>query len=120
MSDSHTFKALSLCMTACLGMLAVAACVIRLRDDESLTRSSASVAQEAKSTIAAELERCRTITYEKKEMLPACRRIWAEKRRQFFGRPGGSSTNLGQIDPGSPMWGEGGRVDPPLQGKASD
>jgi conjugative transfer region protein TrbK len=103
MSDSHTLKALSLWMTACVGMLVVAACAIRLRDDESLTRSTASVAQESHTTMAAELERCRTITYEKKEMLPECRKIWAEKRRQFFGHTGGSSRICSPLNPESAL-----------------
>jgi conjugative transfer region protein TrbK len=122
MTDSHTFKALSLCMAACVGMLAIAACAIRLRDDESLTRSTAPAAQESSTTMAAELERCRTITDEKQEMLPECRKIWAENRRQFFGRSGGSSTNLGPIfgfSTSAPPKGENRLVIRP-QGKASD
>lgn len=103
MSFSHTVKALSLCMTACVGMLAVAACAIRLRGDESLTTSTGSVAQESHTTMAADVERCRTITYEKKEMLPECRKIWAEKRRQFFGHTGGSSRICGPRNPESSL-----------------
>ena len=32
--------------------------------------------------MAAELERCRTISYEQKERLAECRKLWADKRRK--------------------------------------
>ncbi|SEO40878.1 conjugative transfer region protein TrbK [Rhodopseudomonas pseudopalustris] len=34
--------------------------------------------------LASELERCRTITSTEATALEACRRIWADNRRQFF------------------------------------
>jgi conjugative transfer region protein TrbK len=34
-----------------------------------------------------ELARCRTITSDEAAALEACRRTWAENRRQFFGSP---------------------------------
>ena len=47
-------------------------------------------------TLVEELARCRTITSDETAALEACRRTWAENRRQFFGsaRPPQSS-----IDP---------------------
>ena len=108
---------------ASVGVVALAACAIRLRDDEGLTGSTASVAREFNTTTPAELEGCRTITYEAKEIHPECGKIFAEKRRQFFGRSGGCSAHLGPISRSStttPPWRERGVVIPPLQGKASD
>ena len=117
------FNTLALCMMASVGVVALAACAIRLRDDEGLTGSTASVAREFNTTTPAELEGCRTITYEAKEIHPECGKIFAEKRRQFFGRSGGSSAHLGPISGSStstPPRRERGVVIPPLQGKASD
>ena len=72
----------------------VAACAIRLRDDESQTPSAASAA-EASDPLAAKLAECRSVTYEQKDALSECRKAWAEKRRQFLGQrpPSASSDN---------------------------
>ncbi len=65
-------------------VMIVAACAIRLRGDESQTGSSASVTQDS-DPLAAKLARCRAVTYEQKDALLECRKVWAEKRRQFLG-----------------------------------
>jgi len=66
-------------------VLVVAACAIKLRDDEDQTSSASSASPHA-DPLVAELARCRRVTPEQKDALEACRRIWAEQRRQFLGQ----------------------------------
>jgi conjugative transfer region protein TrbK len=66
-------------------VLVVAACAIRLRDDEGQTLPAAS-ADHASDALAAKLAECRSVTYEQKDALSECRKAWAEKRRQFLGQ----------------------------------
>src|SRR6267154_1498373 len=84
-------------------VLVVAACAIKLRDDEEQAWS-ASPASEDPNPLAAELARCRSVTSEQKDALAQCRRIWAEQRRQFLGQsktptppshPDDSAPNIG-------------------------
>ncbi|MBU8967170.1 putative entry exclusion protein TrbK-alt, partial [Streptococcus pneumoniae] len=67
-----------------LVVLIVAACAVRLRDDENQTTSATSFDQ-ASDPLAAKLAQCRSVTSEQKEALLECRKAWAEKRRQFLG-----------------------------------
>jgi conjugative transfer region protein TrbK len=69
--------------------LAVAACVIRLRGEEARPQPATPVAQP--SDQSADVGRCRTVSYEDKDALGECRKMWALKRRQFLGRQSGSS-----------------------------
>ena len=82
----------------------VAACTIRLRDDESQTPSAASAA-EAPDPLATKLAECRSITYEQKDALLECRKAWAEKRRQILERPLSASGN-GSARGGSSLFGQ--------------
>lgn len=66
----------------------VAACVIRLRDNEGQAQSNASVGSPSDQS-AGKLEHCRSVTYEQKNELGECRKIWAEKRRQFLRQKSG-------------------------------
>jgi conjugative transfer region protein TrbK len=68
-----------------LVVLVVAACAIRLRDDEGQTLSAGS-ADQASDALAAKLAECRSVIYEQKDALSECRKAWAEKRRQFLGQ----------------------------------
>ena len=68
-----------------LVVLVVAACAIRLRDDEGQTLPAAS-ADQASDALTAKLAECRSVTYEQKVALSECRKAWAEKRRQFLGQ----------------------------------
>jgi conjugative transfer region protein TrbK len=68
----------------------VAACAIRLRDDETQTPSATPTAQ-ASDPLATKLAECRSVTYEHKDALLECRKAWAEKRRQFIGKPPSAS-----------------------------
>ena len=63
----------------------VAACAIKLRDDEEQA-SSTSLASKDSNPLDTELARCRSVTPEQKDTLEDCRRVWAEQRRQFFGK----------------------------------
>ncbi|MBV8920954.1 putative entry exclusion protein TrbK-alt [Bradyrhizobium sp.] len=75
-------------------VLVVAACSIRLRDDESQTLS-ATPADQVSDPLAAKLAECRSVTSEQKDALAECRKAWAEERRQFLGQkaPSASSNN---------------------------
>jgi conjugative transfer region protein TrbK len=66
--------------------IVVAACVIRLRDDEGPAQSDASVGRSS-DQLAEKLERCRNATYEQKDELRECQKLWVEKRRQFLSTP---------------------------------
>ena len=74
-----------------LVMLAVAACAIRLRGDEDRINSSASTDQMA-DPLATKLRECRSVTPEQKDALTECRKVWAEKRRQFLGQRASSAS----------------------------
>nr|WP_245287050.1 putative entry exclusion protein TrbK-alt [Bradyrhizobium sp. Tv2a-2] len=81
-------------------VLVVAACAIRLRGDESQTpfvRSADGVSGE----LATKLAECRSVTYEQKDVLTECRKVWAEKQRQFLGqkRPATLPNNSGSLAP---------------------
>ncbi|MEO6780006.1 MAG: putative entry exclusion protein TrbK-alt [Bradyrhizobium sp.] len=89
-------------------VLAIAACTIKLRDDEDQTSSASSASPDAEP-LAAELARCRSVTPEQKDALEACRRVWAEQRRRFLGQsktpsptshPDDSAPNIGFPAPG--------------------
>jgi conjugative transfer region protein TrbK len=82
MSDFKAFKALSLSVTIFVVVLA-AACTIHLRNDDNQPQPASSVVREG-DPVAAELERCRSISYEQKDRLAECRKVWAEQRRQFL------------------------------------
>jgi conjugative transfer region protein TrbK len=81
----------------------VAACAIRLRDDENQTPSAASAA-EAPDPWATKLAECRSVTYEQKDALLECRKAWAEKRRQFFRKIPSASSDSGAPQGGSSLF----------------
>ena len=68
-----------------LAVLVLAACEIRLREDENQTTPATS-ADQSTDPGAAKLAECRSVTYEQKDALSDCRKAWAEQRRQFLGR----------------------------------
>jgi conjugative transfer region protein TrbK len=74
-----------------LVVLVVGACAIRLRGDEDLSNSSGS-ADQASDPLATKLAVCRSVTYEQKDALSECRKVWAEKRRQFLGHKAASGS----------------------------
>ena len=68
-----------------LVVLVVGACAIRLRGDEDQSNSS-SPADQASDPLPTKLAQCCSVTYEQKDALSKCRKVWAEKRRQFLGQ----------------------------------
>ena len=97
MSDFKAFKALSLGLTIFVGVLA-AACTIHLRDDDNQPQPASSVVREG-DPVATELERCRSISYEQKERLSECRKVWAEQRRHFLRQNSHTPRNPTRPDP---------------------
>lgn len=73
-----------------VAVLVVAACAIHLRGDERDTEFAGPLAPKFDS-MAAKLEQCRTVSSEQRDVLLECQKIWAEKRRQFFGQSGSST-----------------------------
>ncbi len=86
-----------------LAALNVAACAIRLRDDESQTTSAKSFGQ-AFDPLATKLAECRSVTYEQKEALLECRKAWAEKRRQFLRQTAPRKSESGTSRDTSPLF----------------
>jgi len=87
-----------------LVLLIVAACTIRLRGDEEQTDSSAS-ADRVSDPLATKLAECRPVTYEQKDALSECRKVWAEKRRQFLREKAPSaSSDIGTPQAGSSLF----------------
>jgi len=102
--NAKKLKRLPTVAAVVLVVLVVAACAIRLRDDEGQTQSAAS-ADQASDLLATKLAECRAVTYEQKDALSECKKTWAEKRRQFLGQkaPSASSDN-GAPQKGSPLF----------------
>ena len=75
-----------------LVVLIVAACTIRLRGDEEPANFSA-FADQVSDPLATKLAECRSVTYEQKDALSECRKMWAEKRRQFLGQKAPSASS---------------------------
>jgi conjugative transfer region protein TrbK len=73
-----------------LVVLVVAACAIRLRSDEG--HPSAYVTS---NPVATKLAECRSVAYEQKDALSECRKVWAEKRRQFLGQKAPAPSDSG-------------------------
>lgn len=86
-----------------LVVLIVAACAIRLRDDENQTASATSFDQ-ASDPLAAKLAQCRSVTSEQKEALSECRKAWAEKRRQFLEQTSPTSSESATSHGTSPLF----------------
>jgi conjugative transfer region protein TrbK len=83
--NTHKLKRLPTLVAVALVVLVVAACAVRLRGDESQTRSSTPT-DPASEHLAKKLMECRSVTYEQKDVLADCRKAWADKRRQFLGQ----------------------------------
>lgn len=88
----NRFERLPMAVALGFAVLVVAACAIRLRGNESASQSSSSFASKTDAP-AAKVAQCRTVTYEQKEALLECRKIWAEQRNEFLSG-GGSSSGL--------------------------
>lgn len=87
MTDTGPFKALSLLMS--VGVLVVAGCAIQLRGGENTSASP--TVEQTKDVNRSELARCRTVSSEDAADYQHCQKVWAENRRQFFGRRDGAA-----------------------------
>jgi conjugative transfer region protein TrbK len=93
-----TLERLPTVVAVVLVVLVISTCAIRLRGDEDQCNSSGS-ADQAFDPLATKLAQCRSVTYEQKDALSECRKVWAEKRRQFLEQkaaPGSSSGETGR------------------------
>jgi conjugative transfer region protein TrbK len=86
-----------------LVVLIVAACAIRLRDDENQTTSATS-SDQASDPLAAKLAQCRSVTSEQKDALSECRKAWAEKRRRFLEQTSPTSSESATSHGTSPLF----------------
>ncbi len=78
-----TLERLPVVAAMVLIVLIIAACAIRLRDEENEAMSPTS-SDQMSDPRAAKLALCRSVTSEQEEALSECRKAWAEKRRQFL------------------------------------
>jgi conjugative transfer region protein TrbK len=84
-------------------VLVIAACTIHLRSDDNQAPSATSMDQ-VSDPLAAKLEQCRSVTSEQKDALVDCRKVWAEKRRQFLGQASPNSSERAPSLRGSPLF----------------
>jgi conjugative transfer region protein TrbK len=101
--NTKTLERLPTATAMVLVVLVVAACAIRLRDDEGQTLPAAS-ADHASDALTAKLAECRAVTYEQKDALSECRKAWAEKRRQFLGQKISPSSDNAPPQEGSSLF----------------
>lgn len=78
------FERMSTAIALTLAVLVVAACAIQLRGNEAETAQSNASLDHVENPVAAKLERCRAVTYEQRDALLECQKIWAGQRRQFL------------------------------------
>ncbi|MGV7215170.1 putative entry exclusion protein TrbK-alt [Bradyrhizobium sp. UFLA05-112] len=84
------FKRIPIGVAVLLLAVAVGACAIQLRGGADQTAAAASATQEI-DPLASKLAQCRTVNYEQKDQLLECRKVWAEKRRQFLSQREGNA-----------------------------
>jgi conjugative transfer region protein TrbK len=101
--NTKTLERLPTATAMVLVVLVVAACAIRLRDDEGQTLPAAS-ADHASDALTAKLAECRAVTYEQKDALSECRKAWTEKRRQFLGQKISPSSDNAPPQEGSSLF----------------
>jgi conjugative transfer region protein TrbK len=101
--NAKKLKRLPTVAAGVLIVLVVAACAIRLRDDEGQTLPAAS-ADHASDALTAKLAECRSVTYEQKDALSECRKAWAEKRRQFLGQKAPAPSGSGAPQAGASLF----------------
>ena len=98
--NTKTIERLPALAAVVLIVLVVAACAIRLRDDEGQMNTPASA--DVKSyPLAMKLAECRSVTYEQKDALSECQKAWVEKRRQFLRQKTPAPSDTGAAKAGS-------------------
>lgn len=90
----YTIKRIPIGVAAVLLAVAVGACAIQLSAGDDEAPAPASATQET-DPLASKLAQCRSVNYEQKEELLECRKIWAEKRRQFLSQRKGATRQVG-------------------------
>jgi conjugative transfer region protein TrbK len=101
--NTKTIERLPTLAAVLLIVLVVAACAIRLRGDDEQTNATAS-ADVTSDSLATKLAECRSVTYEQKDALNECRKVWAEKRRQFLGQKAPAPSDGGSPQAGSSLF----------------
>ena len=89
--NTKTFDRLPRIAAVALLVLVIAACTIHLRGDEDEAGSVQSTDQ-AEDPLTAKIAQCRSVTYEQRDALAECRKVWAEQRRQFLKRQAPSAS----------------------------
>jgi conjugative transfer region protein TrbK len=90
--NTKTLDRLPTIAAVMLIVLVIAACTIHLRGEDNQAPSATSM-DRASDPPAAKLEQCRSVTSEQPEALAECRKVWAEKRRQFLGQTSPTSSD---------------------------
>jgi conjugative transfer region protein TrbK len=101
----NTQKSNRMKYVAALALVAVvaAACTIPLRGGEEQAKTAES-GSTSPDPLAAKLAECRSVTYEQKDALTECRKVWAEKRRQFLGQDARSPSDSRMPQAGSSLF----------------
>ena len=81
----------------------VAACTIRLRDDENQT-TSATIVDRPSDPLATKLAKCRSVTYDQKAALSECHKTRAEKGPQFLRQTSPTKPESGTSRDASPLF----------------
>jgi conjugative transfer region protein TrbK len=92
----------SIVAVAIVGLL-VAACTIPLRSGEEQARIVEPNGT-SPDPLARKLAECRSVTSEQKDALIECRKVWAEKRREFLGQKTPGLPDAGPRQSGSPLF----------------
>ena len=102
--NTKTFDRFPAIAAVALLVLVIAACTIHLRGDEDEAGPVQSTDQ-AEDPLTAKLAQCRSVTYEQKDALAECRKVWAEQRRQFLKRQAPSASAGSETSrQGSPLF----------------
>jgi conjugative transfer region protein TrbK len=102
MSERNTIARLLLAAIAAVASaLVVTACAIQLRGDAD-SAVWASPVTLLRDPVAAELERCRTVTSEQVANIQECRRVWMENRRRFLGQSKAAGAPSVDAQPSTP------------------
>lgn len=88
-------------IAAVASALVVTACAIQLRGDVD-SAVWASPVTLLRDPVAAELERCRTVTSEQMANIQECRRVWMENRRRFLGQSRAAGAPFVDAQPSTP------------------
>jgi conjugative transfer region protein TrbK len=86
-----------------LTVLVIAACTIRLRGEDNQPAAATSLNQSS-DPMAEALEQCLSVVADQPEALTECRKVWAEKRREFLDKASPTSPARRPTLPSSPLF----------------